>query len=241
MPKIEERIDKLINKAVYDYKMIENGDRVLVGFSGGKDSITALHWLKERQKRKPDLNFELAAVHIITDISEASHKDEIIKFLEQWEVKYHILKVDVISTVYEGFDFNCYWCAKRRRMHILKLANDMGYNKIVLGHNQDDIIETFLMNIFYKAETTTMRVVHNYERFPYSIIRPLCLVKEEMIEKFVKKMNYPIVSQSCPYSDKTKREEVRKIIEEVSKNDKSVRDRIFTAIKNAKEESLRLY
>ncbi|HOV13678.1 MAG TPA: ATP-binding protein, partial [Spirochaetota bacterium] len=213
MPKIEDKLKKLINRAIYDYKLIEDGDRLLVGFSGGKDSITALYGLLERQKIKPSLNFELAVLHVTTDLSEKSHLENVIKFLESLNVKYFIENASVIGELQDGKSVNCYWCARLRRKYILKAANDHGYNKIVLGHNQDDIIETFLINTFYKAELNTIKIFHKYDIFPYSIIRPLCLVKEDMIEKFVQKMGFPIVSQVCPYAKKTKRQEIKNLID----------------------------
>ncbi|MCK4798603.1 MAG: tRNA 2-thiocytidine biosynthesis protein TtcA, partial [Spirochaetes bacterium] len=217
-------------KTIFEYKMIEENDKILVGVSGGKDSMTLLYDLVKRQKSFP-IKYSIEAVHIKTDISHCLEK-RIEELFKEWGVKYHIIKVNVLKRLRADKKMNCFWCSTQRRMELLKIAKKNGFNKIALGHHLDDIIETFLMNIFFKSEIATMLPVFKYKKYPCLVIRPLALVKEEEIAQFAENKNFDNLISSCPYGKNSKRLEIRRMIKDLAKNNKSIRENIFKAMKN---------
>ncbi|HPO50554.1 MAG TPA: ATP-binding protein [Spirochaetota bacterium] len=239
MANLEQRVSKQIGKTIYDYKMIQDGDKILVCVSGGKDSLTLLYDLIQRKKIIP-VKYEIAAVHVATDISEDHNKEELRDLFHSWGVDYFFVDLKVVHRLKEGKKFNCYWCAMQRRIEILKVAAANNFNKIALGHNLDDIVETFLMNMFYKSELSGMKLVFKYDRFPFTIIRPLGEVREESIKLFIERTGLKNLAQNCPYNDNTKRAATKKIIDEMRKENKLVREHIFTAIKNVNTRFLGL-
>lgn len=239
MPKIEDQISKLVYKAIDEFKLIENGDKILIGVSGGKDSLTLLFDLIRRQKYSK-IKFDIAAVHIKTDLSDLNYLDNLEDLLKNWNINYFIKESKIVSTVKDGKKFNCYWCASQRRKEIITIAKEKGYNKIALAHNLDDLVETFFLNILYKSELNTMKAFWKYNLFDISIIRPLILVREEIIKKFSLKMGFPISSQFCPYSGTTKRAEVKNIINQISLTNPNIRENVLTSIKNLNPDLLKL-
>lgn len=216
--------------------MIEPGDRILVGVSGGKDSMTLLNDLIKRQKSFP-IKYEFEALHIISDFS--NYDEALIENkLKELNVKYHILKINILQRLKKNEKMNCYWCSIQRRIELIKYAKQNGFNKIALGHHMDDIIETFLMNIFFKCEIATMLPIFKYKKYPLSIIRPLCRVKVKDIIKFAKEKDFYGMTCSCSYNSNSKRLEVREMIESMSKKNKNIRDNIFKAMKNINNEYL---
>jgi len=232
--KIEKFISKRIGRAIFNYKMIEEGDRILVGVSGGKDSLTLLYHLSKKMKSFP-ISFEVIAVYIKSDFCNCKefHVEEMIR---EWGIDFHVVDVAILKRVKEGEKMNCYWCSNQRRIELFNFAKKMGCNKVALGHHMDDIIETYFMNICYKGETATMLPKFKYEKFNYTVIRPLALVKEKAIIRFVNEMEIPSVTCTCPYNKNSKRLEVRSAIELLAKNDKCVKDNIFKSMSNINPE-----
>jgi tRNA 2-thiocytidine biosynthesis protein TtcA len=231
MRSIEEVISKQIGKTLFKYRMIEENDRILVAVSGGKDSLTMLHDLKRRKKSFP-VKFDFVAVHIKTDFCNCSKKTNLENIFKEWEVEYRIVDVPVIGRLKPGRKMNCYWCSTQRRMELLKLAKVFNCNKIALGHHLDDIIETFLMNICLNGETATMLPSFQYEKYPYTVIRPLAMLPESLIIKFAKSINIDRIVCKCPYGQNSKRKEIREAIKLIAKNNKSARRNIFKSMHN---------
>jgi tRNA 2-thiocytidine biosynthesis protein TtcA len=234
----EKEIRSLVGKAIHRYGLIHDGDRILVGVSGGKDSLSLLHLLKERLKRVP-IHYELVTVHI--DLGFDSGRAEILKdYFEKEGLSYHIEFTDIgkKANSSENRENPCFLCAWERRKKLFQLANRFKCDKVALGHHKDDIIETLLINIFYSGEISTMLPLQSLFKGKITLIRPLSLVEEKKIEKFAQRMHLPFGSSGCPSSGKTKRKEVKEIIESLSKKNRKVKGNIFRALSNVKLDYL---
>jgi tRNA 2-thiocytidine biosynthesis protein TtcA len=234
----EKEIRSLMGKAIHRFGLIEDGDRILVGVSGGKDSLTLLHLLNERRKRVP-IRYELIPVHI--DLGFNSGQTEILKdFFESRGLSYQIEFTDIgkRANSSENRENPCFLCSWERRKRLFYLAQHFKCNKIALGHHQDDIIETFLLNIFYSAEISTMLPLQTLFKGKITLIRPLALIEEKKIERFAKEMSLPFGPGGCPVSGKTKRKEVKELIETLEKKNRKIRGNIFRSLSNIKMEYL---
>jgi tRNA 2-thiocytidine biosynthesis protein TtcA len=230
----EKEIRSLMGKAIHRYGLIQEGDRILVGVSGGKDSLTLLHLLHERSKRVP-IHYELMPVYI--DLGFHSDRTEILKTIfEKKGLPYHIEFTDIgrRANSPENRENPCFLCSWERRKCLFHLAHRFKCNKIALGHHKDDIIETLLLNIFYSAEISTMVPLQALFKGKISLIRPLALLEEKKIERFAREIGLPFGPSGCPSSGKTKRKVVKDLIEALSKKNRRVKGNIFRALSNIK-------
>jgi tRNA 2-thiocytidine biosynthesis protein TtcA len=230
----EKEIRSLTGKAIHKYGLVQDGDRILVGVSGGKDSLTLLHLLHERSKRVP-IHYELFPVYI--DLGFGSGRAEILKnFFETKGLPYHIEFTDIgkRANSQENRENPCFLCSWERRKHLFHFAHHFKCNKIALGHHKDDIIETFLLNIFYSAEISTMLPIQTLFKGKITLIRPLVLLEEKKIERFAREMGLPFGSSGCPSSGKTKRREVKDLIRALEKKNRKVKGNIFRSLSNIK-------
>jgi tRNA 2-thiocytidine biosynthesis protein TtcA len=230
----QKEIRSLMGKAIHRYGLIQDGDRILVGVSGGKDSLTLLHLLHERQKRVP-IHYELIPVHI--DLGFDFGRAEILKeFFEKRGLPYHLefTRIGKKANSPENRENPCFLCSWERRKLIFQLSHRLKCNKIALGHHKDDIIETLLLNIFYSAEISTMIPRQSLFKGKITLIRPLALLEEKKIERFARELGLPFGPSGCPSSGKTKRKMVKDLIELLSKKDRRVKGNIFRALSNIK-------
>jgi tRNA 2-thiocytidine biosynthesis protein TtcA len=230
----EKEVRSLVGKAIHRYGLIEDGDRILVGVSGGKDSLTLLHLLKERLRRVP-ITYELIPVHI--DLGFGSERAEILKnFFEKGGLSYHIEFTDIgrRANSPENRENPCFLCSWERRKRLFHLGHRLKCNKIALGHHKDDIIETLLLNIFYSGEISTMLPLQSLFKGKMKIIRPLSLLEEKKIIRFAKEMDLPFGPSGCPSSGRTKRREVKEIVESLSRKNHRVKGNIFRSLSNIK-------
>ena len=166
----ETTIAKLTEIALRRYEMIEEGDRILVAVSGGKDSTTLAYDLAIKRLWWP-AHYELRAIHISTDFCSCCKKSALFSLLEGWGIESVSVDVPVIGRLKPGRSMNCYWCSTQRRTELIRYAMANGFNKIALGHHLDDIVETLLMNMLYKGETSTMPPLLRYDKYPIAVIR----------------------------------------------------------------------
>ena len=234
--KKEPKLSSLIDKAVFDYNLIEKDDKILIGASGGKDSTLLLEYFSNRMKR-PDPGFSYKAIHIKSDFAEG-FPEEISKMIGQWNVPFETINVNVLERVQPGQKMSCYWCSTQRRTELLKYAIDNGYNKIALGHHMDDILETLLMNMLNKAELAAMPPKLKYNNFPVTIIRPLCYISEERIIAHSREAGYGHYTCTCNYQDNSTRKEARKLLETITEGDRTKKERLFKSLKNIQKEYL---
>jgi len=223
-----------MGKAIHRYGLIQNGDRILVGVSGGKDSLSLLHLLHERSKRVP-IRYELMPVYI--DLGFSSGRTEILKnFFAMRGLPYHIefTHIGRRANSPENRENPCFLCSWERRKCLFHLAHRFKCNKIALGHHKDDIIETLLLNIFYSAEISTMVPLQTLFKGKITLIRPLALLEEKKIERFARETALPFGPSGCPSSGKTKRKVIKDLIEDLSKRDHRVKGNIFRSLSNIK-------
>jgi len=230
-------LSSLIAKAVQDFAMIAPGDRILIAASGGKDS-TALAFDFSRRVRYSRVPFEIEAVHIETELSPASVRPNLSRLFAEWEVPFHVIDFSVRERLKPGRKMNCYWCSTQRRTELINFAVHNGFNKLALGHHLDDIIETLFMNMMQKGEISTMIPVMPYRKYPLTILRPLALVEERQIIRFIAGMNLEGSTCTCSYGDKSARKEIRERIRLMTKDNSSVKRLIFRSLSKVNTEYL---
>ncbi len=231
MSKISSKISKIIGKTIFKYGMIKENDRILAAISGGKDSMTMLFDLKERKKRFP-IKFDFEAVHIQSDFCTCCQNSKLEEKFNEMGIPFKIIDVAILKRVKNGKTMNCYWCSSQRRMELMKYARENGFNKIALGHHLDDIVETLLMNMFYKGQIAGMLPVMQFDNYPLTIIRPLSEVKESLIIEFAKEAGFDSLSCKCPYGANSKRKEIRESLKVFTKGNDVIKYNIFKSMSN---------
>jgi tRNA(Ile)-lysidine synthase TilS/MesJ len=234
-------IEKLIAKAVKDYHLIEEGDRILLGASGGKDS-TVLAWALSRRKIWKNPPFELAALRIAGDVpggGMSSSEEQSLKLLfDEWQIPLDTVNVSIMGSVKEGRSMNCYWCSTIRRSELIDYAIKHNFNKIALGHHLDDILTTLLMNMTKKGEIATMIPKLKYEKYPLTIIRPLALVMEQSIKDFIISMGWKAGTCSCDYGANGERKEYQKKLDNLTNGKEEAKRLLFRSMSNIRSEYL---
>lgn len=228
-----QRMLSYIRKAIDDYSMIEDGDKIAVGLSGGKDSITLLMGLKALQ-RFYDKKFDLIAISVNpgfdffnSEFLQATCKRIGVQYVEE---KTHIKEI--------VFDIRkeknpCSLCANLRRGILNSVAIREGCNKIALGHNEDDVLETFFLNLLYGGSIGTFAPKSYMDRSGITLIRPLIYAPEKSIKTFVKKNNIELMPKCCPMDGVSKREDIKNLIHELQKDIPMVKTNIYGAIKRS--------
>lgn len=208
--KLEEKLWKTFNKALGRYQLIDEDDRILVGLSGGKDSLCLLEFLSRRSHiRVP--RFSVEALHVrMENIQYESDASYLQHFCDRLGVPLHIITTSS-STAPDGSPSGnskkpaCFLCSWQRRKQLFNLAQELGFTKIALGHHQDDIIHTALMNLTFQGHFSTMPVKLRMRKMPLTIIRPLCLCHEDDIRQYALQQQYEKQLKKCPYEDVTNR------------------------------------
>jgi tRNA 2-thiocytidine biosynthesis protein TtcA len=238
--KITKRLRRDTWDAITEYNMLENGDKVMVCLSGGKDSYTLLDVLLHFQKTS-DIKFEIVAVNM--DQKQPGFPEEVLpNYLESIGVPYLIVEQDTYSVVKEKIPegkTTCSLCSRLRRGRLYATAKEIGANKLALGHHRDDIIETFLLNVLFSGKLEAMPPKYKTDNGEHIVIRPLAFCKEEEIEAFSEAKEFPIIPCNlCGTQPKLQRQLVKKMIKdwELIYPDRSAV--IFNALKNASPSHL---
>ena len=222
-----QRLTGLLRRCAEDYHMIEPGDRVGVGVSGGKDSLVLLVLLAELKKYVP---FHLEAITI--DMGLGMDYSGVAAFCEKLEVPYNVVKTEIGPII---FDYRkeknpCSMCAKMRRGALNQTLLDRGLNKLALGHHYDDAVETFLMSLIYEGRISCFQPVTNLDRTGIIQIRPMLYIHEKTIDSFAKRYDLPVLTNRCPVDKHTKREEIKKLVYDLSATYPDLKERIFGAM-----------
>jgi len=236
--KLEHYIEKKVGIAINRYHMIEGGDKVLVGVSGGKDSLTLLKILSERKKWIP-VDYEIKAIHVISDYDPDPENK--IKVLENFfkEIKCdYVFKEIKIKEKNKRKNLDCFWCSWNRRKAIFEFAEESGFKKIAFGHHKDDIVETILMNMFFNGEISSINPVQELFNGKLKILRPLVLLEEKEIEEYSKMAGFKIIHSKCQRNEDSKRMFVKKLIAKLEKENKDIKTNILKSPTRIKEDYL---
>ena len=232
----QPQLFSLIDKAIFDYNLIEENDKILIGASGGKDSTALIEYFANRQRRK-NVSFSFSAVHIQSEITPTLDS-RIVSLFNTWNVSPSYIPIKVLSTLKEGVPMSCWWCSTRRRNELIQYALENGYTKLALGHHLDDILETLLMNMLGKGKLSTMPPRLKYKKYPLTIIRPLCYAPVEVIINHCKERGYLTTTCTCEYQENSGRKDARKRLELLTGGDRGMKMRLFNSLKNINEEYL---
>ncbi len=220
----------IIRRAVDDYNMIEEGDKIAVGVSGGKDSMLLLLALNHLKKYYPK-QFELEAITIELGF-EGMDFDPVAKMCEDLGICYTRVKTDIKEVVFDirKEENPCSLCAKMRRGALNDAIKQRGINKLALGHHFDDAVETFYINLFYAGSLSCFQPVTYLDRTDITQIRPLLYCGEGQIRNVAARENLPVVRNTCPADGATKRQEVKELIADLSKKYPKLKDYTFGAM-----------
>ena len=225
-----QRILSHMRKAIEDYKMIDEGDKIAICLSGGKDSITMLHAFKALQRFYPK-KFDIIAVSVNPGfeffdtlfLQNICDKIDIPLFIENSNAKQIVFDIRKEKNP-------CSLCANLRRGVINSIAIQEGCNKIALGHNQDDVLETFLLNLLYTGSINTFSPMSYMDRTKITLIRPLIYTPEKEIKRYIKKNDITVMPKVCPMDGKSKREDMKQLIFTLTKNIPMLKANLFGAI-----------
>ena len=224
-----QKLMGLVRRCVDDYDMIQAGDKIAVGVSGGKDSLVLLVLLAGLRSyfNKP---FELEAITI--DMGLGMDYSQVAKLCQELNVPYHIVKTEIAPIIFEHRKEKnpCSMCSKMRRGALNQAILERGYNKLALGHHYDDAVETFVMSLIYEGRISCFQPVTNLDRTGIIQIRPMLYIHEKTVDYFAVRRELPILKNRCPVDKTTKREEIKQLIFDLSKTYPDLKERVFGAM-----------
>lgn len=219
----------LVRRCVEDYNMIESGDRIGVGISGGKDSLALIKLMAELRSYNSN-PFSLEAITI--DLGFGMDYSGIRAMCEQLNVPYTVIQTEIAPIIFEYRKEKnpCSMCAKMRKGALNQALLDRGLNKLALGHHFDDAVETFMMSLIFEGRISCFQPVTDLDRTGITQIRPMLYIHERSVDNFAMRYNLPVIENRCPVDKQTKREEVKKLVYALSATYPDFKERIFGAI-----------
>ena len=229
-------MQKLLSKmrqAINEYNLIEDGDKIAVGLSGGKDSLTLLHLLNSYKKFSPQ-KFELIAITLNPGGVDNAPLHKLCKDLE---IPFHEIQTDIQKIVFEIRKENnpCSLCAKLRRGALHNNAKELGCNKVALGHHKDDAIETLMLSLSYEGRINCFSPKTFMDKENITLIRPMVYIEESSIKNIVNKYNFPVIHNPCPVDKKTRREDMKNLIFELNGRIPGFKNNLFGALTNSEQ------
>ncbi len=235
---VAKEMRRLTGKAIHTRNMIRDGDHVMVAVSGGKDSLALLWLLRERIKRIP-IEYRLTAVHVDPGFGADSAAGMEAFFLE-YGFEFRVIRSDIGPRAHgPGNRENpCFLCSRLRRKLLFESASELGCNRIAMGHHKDDIIETFFLNVFYGASVSTMQPVQELFGGKLTLVRPLFMVDEDLVQRYTKSMDWSEIDLGCPTAGSSKRQELKDMLNGFYRSNKKIKGNIFHALQNVNPEYL---
>ena len=235
-----KRVLSHVRRAVDDYDMIQDGDRIAVGVSAGKDSLTLLCALAELRRFYPK-RFELIAITVDMGFEEADFS-EISELCKRLDVPYHIISTEISKIIFDVRKEKnpCSLCAKMRRGALYGGARDLGCTSVALGHHFDDVVETFMLNLFYEGRIGCFQPVTYLSNTGITMIRPMIYMPEKDVRYFASKAELPVSKVKCPADGNTEREEMKKLLASLERENKGLRYRIFGAIQRGEIDGFKM-
>lgn len=233
-----QRMLSVMRKGITKYKMIKDGDKIAVGVSGGKDSVTLLKLLAEYKRFSPE-KFDLVAITVDLNFSTNNPDYTPIKELcDSLGVEYYVQQTEIGQIVFDVRKESnpCALCSKMRKGALYSLAKELGCNRVALGHHRDDLIDTLLLSLFYEGRLSTFAPKSYLDRSDLTLIRPMIFIEEIDVISFSK--NLPVAKSCCPANNNTKREYVKQVFSNIGKQIPNVRDMVFSALIHPERYSL---
>lgn len=240
--RLQAKLTKRFHKACVDYGLIADGDHILIGLSGGKDSLALVELLGKRaQVYVP--RFRVTALHVrVRERAYSSDTHALENFCKAYGVPLLVKDTEIGEMPQEGNSGKpkdpCFLCSWYRRKVLFDTAQELGCNKIALGHHKDDIVETLLLNLIYQGAFATMPPLLQMEKMPLQVIRPLCLLEEKDLHRYAELCDYPRQTKLCPFEKASSRAEVKEMLATLERLNPNVRDSIWGAMENVKTDYL---
>lgn len=228
-------INRRIGKAFHDYSMLEDGDKVVLAVSGGVDSLV-LSWLLFNWRKKAPIQYSLYPIYIDSSFADTDSETK----NQVADIRYQLDKIGLALHVeqHEGKDNDkrtCFSCAKQRRKQLFEYAKRTGCNKLALGHHKDDLVETFLLNVFFSGNISTMTPKQELFNGNLYIIRPMAYLEKNEVLKIAGAIKLEAIENLCPLADHTKREYVRELLDGMYSKDNKIKNSIFAALGNVRD------
>ncbi|MCG6908658.1 MAG: tRNA 2-thiocytidine(32) synthetase TtcA [Deltaproteobacteria bacterium] len=235
---VYKAINRTLGKALHSYDMITDGDRIVVGLSGGKDSMTLMWFLKERLARVP-VAYELYPVYVDPGF-EGGCAEGLRRFAREQDLDLRVAYTDygLVAHSSKNRENPCFLCSRLRRKRLFEIADELHCSKLALGHHKDDIIETLLMNMCYAGEISTMQPSQSFFQGRFRIIRPLAYTDEDSISRFARSMNFPEFVNPCPSSERSRRREVKMMLKKLYRSNKKIRGNLFRSMSHVRDDYL---
>lgn len=229
---LELRIRRRVSKGLTQYGLIADGDYILIGLSGGKDSLALLEFMAARARvHKPHIR--LAALHVrMSNIAYESDTADLEQFASKHNVPL-IIRETAFDPSTDTRKSPCFLCSWNRRKMLFTVAQELGCNKIALGHHQDDILHTMLLNLAYQGQFSTMPARLQMRKFEMTIIRPLCLVCESDLKTWAELRQYPKQKKRCPYESDSHRTDMKRIFTQLEQLNPETRYSMWNALEQA--------
>lgn len=235
---MDRKVNHLVGRALNDYEMIRNGDRLMVAVSGGKDSLFMLNVLESFKKRAP-IAFDLVPVHVDPGFDNGFARELkvlVTGFSGSMTVRYTDHGPKAHGS--ENRENPCFLCARLRRATLFKMAKEHGCSRIALGHNKDDLIETLFINMFFSGRMGTMVPCQSFFNGKITVVRPLAYVEKKDILRLAKRLMFPDFINPCPSDGQSKRSEIRKMLQEIYRDNSHIKGNIFRAMGNIEADYL---
>ena len=245
LDKQRERLTKRFHKACADYELIADGDHILIGLSGGKDSLLLTELLGRRAQIYVP-RFKVSALHV--RVKERDYHTDLSyleRFCEESKVPLIVRDVEITNEGVKEFTNEraakanpCFLCAWYRRKTLFNVAQEIGCNKIAFGHHRDDVVQTLLMNLIFQGAFATMPPILQMEKMPLQLIRPLCLIDEADIITYAAMRGYEKQAKLCPFEHVSSREKVKQLLEDIKALNPEAVDSLYGALTNIKTDYL---
>jgi len=232
------RFVKQTGRGINRFSMIRENENILLGISGGKDSLALALALSLRKRWLPiSYNLSACLIHWLEYPLREDELSALKEYFSELEIPLNIINTKMYNDSFKG-NFNCYLCSRNRKRILFQEAERLGINKIALGHHLDDIIETTLINLCFRGNISTMLPVQSFFKGKMFIIRPLCEVKESTVNQVTERLHLPVSRNQCPFRDTNIRAKIKPVIRELVHLNKQAREHIYNAPYNVISEYL---
>lgn len=230
MSYVAKEMKRLMGRAISSFRMIGDGDRVMVAVSGGQDSISLLWLLRERLKRIP-IRYDIIAAHVDLGFEPPTGK-RMGEFFSSYAFDYEIINTTAGPLAHSNHNREnpCFLCSRLKRKAIFEKAAELKCNKIAFGHHKDDFIETFFLNLLFAGSASTMQPVQEFFHGALTLIRPLYLLDESIIKRYADEMGFPVIENGCPTEGSSTRAQMKSLLTNLYHTNKKIKGNIVRAV-----------